>query len=92
MSVRGLFFSRLTAFLALHGMGRCEFGTLSVRDRKFVRDIEKGAPVTLDRIETAEAFMSQVEADPAILPKLRKAAGLVASKDTPARKRAGGAP
>lgn len=91
MSVRGLFLQRLRGFLATHDIARGEFGTLAVQSRKFVRDIEKGAPVTLGRIEAAERFMCQVEADPAVLPKLRRAAGLVARKDAAPAKRAGGA-
>lgn len=74
MSIRGLFIERLRTFLATHGVGRGEFGTLAVADRKFVRHLEMGKPITLARIEAAEAFMARIDGAPAELALLRTAA------------------
>ncbi len=76
MRARQSILSTITAFSAQHRLGRMAFGLLAVGDRDFVRHLEVGKPITLGRIEKAEAFMERVNAEPACLPELLKAAGL----------------
>jgi hypothetical protein len=72
MQIREQILTRIGTFLAKQGLGRSLFGELAVGDRRFVRELEKGVPVTLGRIELAEAFMARVEADPKVLEGLRQ--------------------
>ncbi len=62
MSVRTIILEKIHAFRTRHGLGRSAFGTLAVGDRKFIRDLEAGLPITLRRIEEAEAFMGHYDA------------------------------
>lgn len=68
MSVRTHIIEKINAFRARHGIGRSAFGQMAVGDRKFLRDLEAGKPITLGRIEEAEAFMGQHDADAAGKP------------------------
>ena len=93
MGFRDSFIARLSAFLTSHDVGRGEFGLLVVGDRDFVRDLEVGKNVRVDRIETADAFMVACEADPAHLAAARANRGGQAGMPKPlekVRQRAGG--
>lgn len=72
MSIRSVFLGQLAPFLVRHDLQRSEFGIMAVEDRDFVRDMEKGKPVNLRRIERAERFMAEIDADPAKLEGLRQ--------------------
>lgn len=74
MRVRSTVLSRIEAFCTQHGVGVGEFGRLAVGNRDFIADLRAQKPVTLGRVEKAEAFMERVTADPDCLAALRKEA------------------
>lgn len=63
MNIRGTILSKISAFCTQHGLGRSAFGQQAVGDRKFIRQLERGEPVTLGRIEKAEQFMAGFRAE-----------------------------
>lgn len=62
MSIRDTILGRIEAFRARHSLNRSQFGLAAVGDRAFIRQLEQGQPVTLGRIEKAEAFMAAADA------------------------------
>lgn len=62
MNIRHTILSKITRFLRAYDVKRSHFGTLAVGDRAFIRQLETGQPVTLGRIERAEAFMANYAA------------------------------
>mgnify|MGYP000735835676 CR=1 len=60
-TTRSLVLNRINEFLARHNMGRGAFGLAAVGCRDFIRDLENGKPVGLNRIEKAELFMAAAD-------------------------------
>lgn len=58
MSIRQTILHRINSFCARTGTGRSAFGLAAVGDRAFIRQLEQGKPITLARIEKAEAYMT----------------------------------
>lgn len=73
MSIRHTILSKIRRFCRRYEMHKTHFGTLAVRDRAFIRQLETGAPVTLGRIEKAEAFMASYASSHSISPKVKPA-------------------
>lgn len=86
MSIRDTILSKIRRFCRRYDMHKTHFGTLAVGDRAFIRQLETGEPVTLGRIEKAEAFMASYASSQDIPPKMKPAPSDRTA--TPKRKRA----
>lgn len=56
-TIRATLLEKINHFCTSHDVLRTHFGQLAVGDRDFVGDLERGASITLSRLERAEAFI-----------------------------------